>query len=96
MLDKIIASKVPEGTRDKEGEPVTGFRIWDIYRTEAKRRASSSAACASLITTPRRWAALYPDRAPFTFERFGIDRHQLKVECKWSKPRRIKYPQGRP
>ena len=39
------------------------------------------ALCAAMESTPPAWRARYPERAPFTFERFGIDAPRIAEWC---------------
>lgn len=81
-LDDILAILAAKGRRDAPpGELRTNLRDWAFGFTQASRTATLTADCESITSTPRRWAELYPDRPPFTFERFGIDRALLENEC---------------
>lgn len=54
---------------------------YSTWNTFTYRWLRSEATCASLSSTPEAWRRLYPDRAPFTFERFGIDEPRLAEWC---------------
>jgi hypothetical protein len=52
-----------------------------FFNTRAYRRAHIRAICASLASTPRAWSARYPNRARFSFQRFGIDEPLIRTWC---------------
>jgi hypothetical protein len=64
------------------GPPDARWRMAvSFHNTRAYRLASMDALCASMRSTPRAWAARYPRRAPFTFQRFGIDAPRIAGIC---------------
>ncbi len=52
-----------------------------FFNSRAYRRAHIRAICASLASTPRAWSARYPERAPFSLQRFGIDEPRIRTWC---------------
>jgi hypothetical protein len=82
-LASILAVYVPGAVNSNwnESDPAKPLLKWGIRYTQAYGRAHDAADCRSLETTPLAWHRLYPDRAPFTFERFGIDEPLIRRWC---------------
>jgi len=80
LLDTYLEELLPASNReksDKSGENSNTSSV--LFRM--KSRARVDAQCRSLKSTPIQWTTLYPDRRPFSFERFGINHALLKRGC---------------
>ena len=84
QIGHIIAEMpAPDGANAGSGDFPEGRwrQAISFFNSRAYRRAHDRAICASLRSTPRAWSSHYPRRAPFTFERFGIDAARNRTLC---------------
>jgi hypothetical protein len=66
----------PRGAPDAHWRAAVSF-----LNTQAHRRGKMDALCAAMDSTPSAWRERHPERAPFTFERFGIDAARIASWC---------------
>lgn len=82
LMDDILALRVPHArNRRWRGTARTQLLKWPFSTTATAKAAHVQAVCQSLASTPVQWANLYPDRAPFTFERFNINSRLIQRWC---------------
>lgn len=74
MPDASVAR--PGDFPDERSRQATSF-----FNSRAYRRAHLRAICAALASTPRAWSARYPERAPLSLQRFGIDEPSIRSWC---------------
>lgn len=82
-VEQIIQAYAPRAAGDPaQARAAEQARVQhSTWNTFTYRWVRSEATCASLSSTPEASRRLYPDRAPFTFERFGIDEPRLAQWC---------------
>lgn len=73
---RSLLPDAPGGAPDEQWRTAVSF-----FNTQAYRRGKTAALCSAMDSTPSAWRARYPDRAPFTFERFGIDAARIATWC---------------
>jgi hypothetical protein len=83
IVSRITIGLLPESqNKSWQGYPSQSKPFpQQVTQMRAYRASSTDAICASLVSMPGIWAALYPTRQPFTFKRFGIDAPLLQTWC---------------
>lgn len=73
---RSLLPDAPRGAPDERWRTAVSF-----LNTQTYRRGKMDALCAAMDSTPPAWRVRYPERAPFTFERFGIDAAGIATWC---------------
>lgn len=73
---RSLLPDAPRGAPDERWRTAVSF-----LNTQTYRRGKMDALCAAMDSTPPAWRDLHPERAPFTFERFGIDAARIAAWC---------------
>ena len=80
-IARIVAAFAPPEGTGAAADSAAERTALSFLNSRTYRGAHIAAICDSLDSTATAWRVRYPDRAPFTFERFRIDEPRLRSWC---------------